>query len=285
MKRSLHIALAFLIATLIVTQAQAQRRQKVIFLQSYNNAPYHFGYLIGVNFMDYSLHLNENYQNAIHPKNEFPDGQDASFQGDDLDHFQILNVESRAKPGFSVGVIGDLKLSEYFNLRFSPTLSLSSKYVTYTTMLYDASGNIIPISYYENGQQYTKETKEITSDDQLATFLEFPIHIKFRSKRYNNIGAYIIAGANPKLYLASRKTKIGSDGNPALLQTNRGDVAVEVGAGFDIFNQWFKMGVELKFSYGMINVMKDDVLSMGYIYNSPLNSVRNKQLQLSFTFE
>ena len=277
--------MTFLIAFILTSEVQAQHRQKVIYLQNYNNVPYHFGFLLGVNFMDYSLHLKENYQNQIHPSNEFPDGNDDSFHGDDLDHFQILNVESQSKPGFSVGVIGDRRLGEYFNFRFSPTLSLSSKYVTYTNRLYDQNGEIIKIKSYLDGNVVYKDYKEIVSDDQLATFLEFPLHIKYRSKRYNNIGAYLLAGVNPKLYLASRKTKIDSGGHPALLQTNRGDIALEIGAGFDIYNQWFKMGMEIKFSYGMINVMKDDVISMGYIYNSPLNEVRNKQLQLSFTFE
>lgn len=281
MKNNLRIALLVIIATFIVAGAQAQR-QKVIYLQKYNNEPYHFGFLLGVNFMDYSLHTVENYQNEIHRKSQFSHQIEdvTGFQDAQFDHFQIINAESRTTPGFSVGVIGDKRLGDYFNLRICPTLSLSSKYVYYEALLYDSDNNIIAKKLIVGDDDYS-----VKSNDQLATFLEMPILIKYRSKRYNNIGAYLIAGVNPKLYLASRKTKINADGHPALLQTNRTDLALEIGAGFDIYNQWFKMGVEIKMSFGLINVLKTDSLSMDYIYNIPFNDVRNKQLQLSFTFE
>lgn len=252
-------------------EVQAQRRT-VIYLQKYNAAPYHFGFLLGVNFMDYSLVTEDNYQKIMHVKEQFPSHLEG-FSNSDLHHFQVLSVESYTTPGFSVGVIGDKRLGEYFNLRFSPTLSLSSKFVQYTTRLYNANNQIID------------STRRIISDDKLATFLEFPLHVKYRSKRYNNIGAYIIGGVNPKLYLASLKNKIDTGGHPALLQTDRADFALELGTGFDIYNQWFKMGIEIKMSFSLVNIIKEDLLSKDYIYNAPIREVRNKQLQISFTFE
>ena len=270
-KRVLKIALSLMLVALSVNGLQAQRRT-VIYLQNYNNEPYHFGFLLGVNFMDYSLVTEDDYQNVMHPKIQFPHGLPGVSE-ENLDHFQILSVESYTTPGFSVGVIGDKRLGEYFNLRFSPTLSLSSKFVQYTTRLYNADNMI------------TDSARVVISDDKLATFLEFPLHVKYRSKRYNNIGAYLIAGVNPKLYLASVKNKIDDGGHPALLQTDRGDFALELGTGFDIYNQWFKMGIEIKMSFSILNVIKEDLLSKDYIFNAPIKEVRNKQLQLSFTFE
>lgn len=253
-----------------VGESHAQRRT-VLYLQKYNSAPYHFGFLLGLNFMDYSLVTEEDYQNKIRPKEQFPNDVGGYSEGE-FDHFRIMSVESHTTPGFSVGVIGDKRLGEYFNLRFMPTLSLSSKFVRYNTKLYDV-----------NDREF--KTMSIESHDKLATFLEFPLHVKYRSKRYNNIGAYITAGVNPKLYLTSMKNKIDNGGHPALLQTNRADFALEIGTGFDIYNQWFKMGVEIKMSFSVVDILKDDSLSKEYLYNAPLKEVRNKQLQLSFTFE
>ena len=272
------------------TEIHAQSR-KIIYLQKYNSEPYHFGFLLGVNFMDYTLVLKEDYQNTIHPKSEYSKKIDDQygFSNNQFDHFRILNVESYNPPGFSVGVIGDKRLGDYFNLRFCPTLSLSSKFVQYETQLYDSIGNVILIASPDVNDP-PRTTRTVKSDDQLATFLEFPFHVKYRSKRYNNIGAYLLGGVNPKLYLGSIKgTKIQSTtqgvGFPAVLQIQRYDIAFEFGTGFDIYNQWFKMGIELKFSMGLVNVMRTDSWSMDYIYNAPLDKVRNKQLQLSFTFE
>ena len=270
-KKVVKIALLLVLVVASVTGLQAQRRT-VLYLQKYNNEPYHFGFLLGVNFMDYSLVTEADYQNKMHPKTQFPHGLPGVSE-ENLDHFQILSVESYTTPGFSVGVIGDKRLGEYFNLRFSRTLSLSSQFVQYSTRLYNADNQI------------TDSVRVVISDDKLATFLEFPLHVKYRSKRYNNIGAYLIAGVNPKLYLASVKNKIDNGGHPALLQTNRADFALELGTGFDIYNQWFKMGIEIKMSFSILNVIKEDQLSKNYIFNAPIKEVRNKQLQVSFTFE
>ena len=271
MKKALKIALLLIVAVLFVGEAQAQNRQKVIYLQKYTNEPYHFGFLLGLNFMDYSLHLKENYQSVLHPQNQCPTipGVSESL----YNQYQILSVESAITPGFSVGVIGDKRLGEYFNLRFSPTLSLSSKFVNYEYQL------------YMDDEPYG-EVRTLTSDDKLATFLEFPLHIKYRAKRYNNIDAYVLLGANPKLYLGSlKKTQTDASGRPALIQVNHTDLAFEFGGGFDIYNQWFKMGVEIKMSIGMINVLKTDALIENYFYHTAINDLRNKQLQVSFTFE
>ena len=268
-KRILTIAVLLSLIAIGLPEVQAQSR-KVIYLQKYTNEPYHFGFLLGLNFMDYSLLLNENYQNRLLPQSYLP--KDVPEYGK-VTQFQILSAESHTTPGFSVGVIGDKRLGEYFNLRFIPTLSLSSKYVHYITRLYGINDTIIDAA------------RDMVSDDKLATFMEFPLQVKYRSKRYNNIGAYLIAGVNPRLYLASRKNKIDNGGNPALLQTERGDVALELGSGFDIYNQWFKMGIEIKMSFGIIQIQKTDPKSTNFIYNAPLKEVRNKQLQISFTFE
>ncbi len=72
---------------------------------------------------------------------------------------------------------------------------------------------------------------------------------------------------------------------PALLQTNRGDLALDLGAGFDIYNQWFKMGIEIKMSFGLFNVLKTDEVSMSSLYNAPFKEVKNKQIQVCLTFE
>ena len=59
------------------------------------------------------------------------------------------------------------------------------------------------------------------------------------------------------------------------------DIAAEVGAGFDFYTGYFKLGIELKMSYGLLNVAKND----NYMYTNSFDSLRNKTFQLSFTFE
>ena len=267
-KNILIIALLFL-SMGCFSEMQAQSR-KVIYLQNYDNAPYHFGFLLGVNYMTYNVTLQDNYQSIDRPASQLPQNYRPSNPQDHT--YRILGIEPLSdlhNVGFSVGVIGNKRLGDYFNLRLIPTLSIGPhRNIIYTYYLDDAANDV----------------KTIESEDINSNFVEFPIQIKYRSKRYNNIAAYLIAGVNPRFYLSRKKHQMNND-EPALLQTNRGDLALDLGTGFDIYNQWFKMGVEIKMSFGLFNVLKTDETSMGSMYNAPFKEVKNKQLQVSFTFE
>ena len=250
--------------------------------QTYEWAPYHWGFHVGLNFMDYSLGMKEGYQTMLldgnHIDGQFPNN--STPVSDELrDTYRILNVESRRitrNPGFSVGLVGDLRLSEHFNFRLVPTFSINWKRVFYDVVLYDADQH--PLTF--KGDSIFR----IESIDNLACYVELPVHIKYRSKRYNNFGSYIFAGVNPKLYLVNKNNQ-ANGGTPLYLAPKRGDFAIEFGSGFDFYNQWFKMGVELKMSLGLINLLKGDENTKDFLFEVPLESLRSKQLQLVLTIE
>ena len=276
-KNTIKITLLLILAVACTFEAQAQRR-KVIYLQNYDKAPYHFGFLLGANFMDYNLMLKENYQDEVYTN--FQDLPTASGNAQsnipiseaNFVSYQITKVErdtmgwalnSIPRVGFSVGVIGDLRITDNLNLRLSPTFSLSEINYRYTLQINQVDGPKI----------FSRR-----SHNPYLSCVEFPLHLKYRSKRYNNVAAYLIAGGNPKLYFSFKKQN--QDFN--WLKPNAFDVALEAGTGFDIYNQWFKMGVEFKFSFGLLNAMSE---SQVFYYGKPLDGFKNKQFQLSFTFE
>jgi len=274
-KKTFKIALLLFLAVISVVEAQAQRR-KVLYLQSYDKAPYHFGFLLGANFMDYNLMLKEDY---IDPSNVYTDSDELPtnipYSANSFESYQIIKMERNPEEmfsqiprvGFSVGVIGDLRLTDRLNLRLSPTFSLSEINYQYTLV----------INYVDRPSD-TISSVFTRSHNPYLSCMEFPLHLKYRSKRYNNVAAYLIAGASPKLYFSFRKS--GTDIN--WLNPKAFDLAIEAGTGFDIYNQWFKMGVEFKFSYGLFNAMSNNQV---FYYGNPLNGFKNKQFQLSFTFE
>ena len=258
-KKALSIFLLLTLTFVCVNETKAQQRRKVTYLEGYDDAPYHFGFLLGFDMMGYNLDLKDGFQQVVHPGNQLP----ADIQGT-YDSYTISKVENRTGPGFSVGVIGDLRLGKYFNLRLLPTLTLGAdKTIDYTL------NNGIPAK----------------SKDRGAVFLEWPLHLKYRSKRYNNIGAYLLTGVNYKMYLSGTNKHMYTSGRPALVQIGFNDVAFEIGAGYDFYNQWFKLGVEIKGSFGLLNLLKTDQQSTEFLYNAPLEALKNNQLQLSFTFE
>ena len=266
------IAIVLALITLGVP-AQAQRRT-IRYLSNYENEPYHFGFLLAYNQMMYDIKTVEGYQNIPLSPDLLP-GNDLSISLQNTQNLYVYNIETRQAPGFTVGIIGSKRLGRYFDLRLIPTLSFSDRQLDYTIAIEDKTG---------------KKSIESLNKAIFTTFVEFPLNIKYRSKRYNNIGAYVMAGVNPKLDLASQKKNAIQLLNPTTgepntvinnLVTKRFDFAGEVGVGFDIYNQWFKMGIEIKMSYGFLDIVKGD----SFLYTAPIDKLRNKMFQLSFLFE
>ncbi|MBQ8958848.1 MAG: PorT family protein [Bacteroidales bacterium] len=265
MKKAFKILVVTLLLSATVIPAQAQRRV-VHYLPKYEQEPYHFGFLIAYNQMMYTVKTVENYQNIALPADSWPNGQ---YSVPNTECIYVYNMETRQTPGFTVGIIGSKRLGRYFDLRFIPSLSFSERRMQYDLAIKGKDGNIEMKSF----------TKSIGT-----TFVEFPLNIKYRSKRYNNIGAYVFGGVNPKLDLASQKdNKDSINGEEFInnLVTKRFDVAGELGAGFDIYNQWFKMGIEVKMSYGILDIVKNEA----FVYTAPIEQLRNKLFQFSLIVE
>lgn len=243
-------------------------------LPFYDNEPYHYGFIIGYNQMLFSINYIDDYQNVIHSSSELPSSEilpgttDVFLNSD----FKVYDINPQMTHGFTVGILGNLRLSKHFDLRLIPSLSFGERKIIYKIVSLQEdpiSGDIIEVG------------KTINSTTH-STFVEFPLQVKFRSKRFYNSAAYVIAGANYKIDMASQKKNYDADsGRPKTLSVNRHDLAAEVGAGFDFYTGYFKLGVELKMSYGLLNVAKDE----NYMFTNSFDSLRNKTFQLSFTFE
>lgn len=266
MKKALKIIAVTLLLIAAVVPAQAQRRV-IHYLPKYEQEPYHFGFLLAYNQMMYTVKTVEDYQNAPQPANSWPNG---NYNIPSTQNLYVYNIETLQTPGFTVGIIGSKRLGRYFDLRLIPSLSFSERRMRYDVAVKNLDGEITMKTF----------TKSIGT-----TFVEFPLNIKYRSKRYNNIGAYLMGGVNPKIDLASQKDNKETDGqgNEFInnLVTKRFDVAGEIGAGFDIYNQWFKMGIEVKMSYGLLDIVKNEA----FIYTAPIDKLRNKLFQVSLIVE
>jgi hypothetical protein len=265
LKKVLRILAVTLLLAATVMPVKAQRRV-IHYLPKYEQEPYHFGFLLAFNQMCYTVKTVENYQNIAQPADSWPNG---NYSLPNTQCLYVYNIETLQTPGFTVGIIGSKRLGRYFDLRFIPSLSFSERRMRYNIGIKDKSGNMEMRAF----------TKSIGT-----TFVEFPLNIKYRSKRYNNIGAYVMGGINPKLDLASQKdNKESINGHEFInnLVTKRFDFAAELGAGFDIYNQWFKMGIEVKMSYGLLDIVKNPA----FIYTAPIDQLRNKLFQVSMLFE
>ena len=261
MKKQAILAFIFVFALSFVHDS-AQAQGEVLNLQGYNKQPYHFGFILGMNTMNFSVKPIDNVGQHKWNKDQVPDLPNADF-------YRVLAVTASASPGFSVGILGNLRLMKFLDLRFIPTLSFGSRTLNYSILATGMVG-----AHVDVGSAFVVH-KKVSS-----IYLTFPLLLKYRSWRKGNYGAYFIGGINYAIDLAAiKKTKRGTV--PGAIKLSPHDVSVEIGAGFDFYNTYFKLGIEAKMIYGLKNLMVDDKT----IYSESINQLHSKIFMLSFTFE
>lgn len=248
----------FTFALILLTAAPAQAQKRgVMNLPNYNHSKYHFGFILALNQMHFTVQMNEGFQRVTYDSLQSPD----IF----ADSLHLLNVESKPTIGFTVGIVGNLKLGKYFDLRLIPSLAFGERSLDYYMAAFD------------DGQlSFVQINKSVTS-----AHIDIPLHVRYRSKRVHNFGAYVLGGAKYVLDLAATRTQKKEDDNETLVKLRKHDIAAEIGAGFEFYNAWFKFGIEVKMSYGLFNLLQDE----NNIYTGGIASLKSKVWQISFTFE
>lgn len=208
------------------------------------NKPYidyrrlHYGFFVGTHLQDMEF-VNNGYVT--------PDGE--AWYADIAEY----------NPGFSVGVLADLRLSTHFSLRALPTMHFGQNSIVFRE----------------------QNSGEVSRQQVKTTYLALPLHVKYSAERFNNYRPYVTAGVNPMLNLTVKKQK-------QLLLKNF-DFMVEVGMGCDFYLPFFKLIPEVKFAFSLLDVLekdRKDLLDMNYLkYTQSVDKVVSKMIIVSFYFE
>lgn len=252
--------LIFFLLLCITGEAFSQSRQ-VPNKPDYDQAPYHFGFLLGINEMLFTVKTTPGFQKQFYYNDDLQQG----VPDQNLDSANLFNVVAQPTLGFVIGIVGNLRLGEYFDMRFTPSLTFGERNLDYTMMSYN--GKKAPEMLYV--------TKNIQS-----TFVEFPLSVRYKGKRIHNVRPYVLAGAKYSMDLASNAKK-KADNNAATVFINRKDVYALGGVGFDFYTAYFKFGTEISMSYGLFDILKRD----NTIYTGAIDRMSSKIFQISFTFE
>lgn len=251
----------FILLLLCFTGKAFSQSRQVPNKPDYDLAPYHFGFLLGINEMLFTIKTNPGYQKKAFFNNEYLQ----SLPDQNTDSAFLFNMEATPTYGFVIGIVGNLRLGEYFDLRFTPSLTFGERNLDYTIKNYYDSPN----------PQMLSVTKNIQS-----TFVEFPLWVRFKGKRIQNMRPYVLAGGKWALDLASNAKK-KDDNTAAYVFINRKDIYALGGVGFDFYTAYFKFGTEITMSYGLFDILKRDKT----IYTGAVNRMSSKIFQISFTFE
>ncbi|MBL7929874.1 MAG: PorT family protein [Bacteroidia bacterium] len=234
MMRLIFFSLSFFLFNAVVNA----QRNTVQNLPKYDKQKLHFGFLLGMN------------------KTDFVVKRIGTFNY--LDSLYVVEVQPTS--GFNLGIVSNLRLAEYFDLRFVPDLSFSQRNLIY--------------SFYENGTPFSTTIKQIES-----TFLEFPLEVKYKSARVKNYRVYVLAGFRYSIDMVSQEKVENKDRD--FVRLSRKDYGYTIGLGFDLYMQLFKLSPEIKMYHGIPDLLVPD----NRIFSTSLSSLRSKIWQFSLTFE
>jgi hypothetical protein len=231
-----------LIAVLSVSSGLAQSNSADN-LPTYYNKQLHFGFTLGINRSDFIIAPVKNI-----------------YQLDSL-----KSITSNPGGGFNIGIVCEYAFMKYLAVRFVPDLSFAARTLNYT---FDTP--------HDTSRGYVTMTKLVES-----TFVEFPVDLKLRSERLHNFAAYFLAGAKYSIDLASQKDVNNTSTTEAVVKLRKNDYGVDVGAGVEFFLPYFKLGFELKYTYGFNDLLVRDK----YIYSTSIEKLNSKMFLFSVTFE
>lgn len=149
----------------------------------------------------------------------------------------LESVKMIRKPGIYLGLITNLRISNNFDLRFLPSVSLEERDFEF---FFDPDTN----------NDVSLVTKKIE-----ASNLNLPLVIKFKSNYYKNTRIFIQLGIQPSINLASNK-KVKND--PDLLKTQSFDLSYVASFGVDLYGERLKLSPEIRFTRGLRQLYVDD---------------------------
>jgi hypothetical protein len=161
--------------------------------------------------------------------------------------------------GFSVGMVGDRYLNQYMNLRIAPSLHFGERRFVFKEQA--------------SGEEYESALR--------SNYLTIPLYLKFSPERTGNLRPYLLAGAYAAVNIGQKKDDV--------LRFKSMDYGLEIGVGCNIYLPLFKLCPELKFSFGLADVVNKDRSDLSdpdmQKYTQAISSGKTRMISLVFNFE
>ncbi len=224
---------------LSISAIWSQGQKQVQYLPYEDLKPYHFGFLVGFHTQD-----------LLFDHSGFVDEEGRRWYG---------SIPSYA-PGFSVGVIGDWRLTDFLSLRLTPTIHFGSK-------------DVALISDTPNDRPLMTTVR--------SNYIMWPIDLRYRGARSGNYRPYLLGGFSAGVDMGRNKQA------PLLLEPV--NTYLEVGFGCDIYLPYFRLVPELKCCLGLGDVLvhhrTDEASEIYWKYTQAFDRITSRLMVLSFQFE
>lgn len=224
---------------IVISQTSWAQKEFAYNYQEIDFKVLHFGFTVGFNTMDF----------GITPS--------MKVNGTDT----LIPELNNLSPGFHVGVVSSLRLSDQFDFRFLPGITLGQRNVLF---------------YDQDGRLDSKMSIE-------STFIDLPFLIKYKADRIKNHRPYLIGGVNIRNDMA--RNKEFNEDEQIYIKLKPFDIYYEVGFGLDFYMTFFKLSAELKYSVGTRDVVSSDASQDYPEYANSIDSFKSRLLMFSLHFE
>ena len=219
-------------------QAQSQGifgKNPLINLENWDKHRVYYGFFLGFNSYDFKIDYKSYTENQ-----------------------KDILVETST--GFNVGLVGDLRLHEYVNLRFEPGLYYTQRNLTFPNFTNELDAN-----------------REVRS-----TYIHFPLLLKFSALRTGNVRPFLIGGVSSTLNLGSN-SKSKDDNLEQRFRVKPWTSNYEIGFGIDFYFEYFKFSPSIRGVFGM----KDELIrdnDPNSPWTSNIESMKTRAVLINFTF-
>src|SRR5699024_10828941 len=212
--------------------AQLFSKERLINLENFDKRTLSWGYFLGFNSYDFKFKY----------KTRYPNNKD---------------IKVKTNFGFNVGLIGDLRINNYLNLRLEPGLSYSRRDLTFPDN--------------NNTESTTK-----------ATYIHIPLLLKVSTKRINNFKPFIVGGASTAINLSSKEKSQDSYHNGKYRMTTN-PFFYELGFGIDFYFYYFKFTPSIRGVFAITNELVPD--NHPGSPTSNIDSMESRAIFINFTFQ
>ncbi|MBF8148481.1 PorT family protein [Winogradskyella sp. F6397] len=198
-----------------------------------------WGYFLGFNQYDFNFDYNENLEDIL--------------------------VDKTA--GFHLGLIGDMRINDYMNLRLEPGVFFTTRNLQYDESYFQGIEH--------NDSDLLREVK--------STYVHIPLLLKISTKRINNFKPFIIGGVSTALNLSSNQDN-PDDNSSGEFRMTKNTYFYEIGFGIDLYLLYFKFSPSIRGVFAMGDEIIKDVDP-----NSPwtgnISKMQTRGVFINFTFQ
>ncbi|MDY8138816.1 porin family protein [Aquimarina sp. 2201CG5-10] len=239
MKR-LFIVIAILVGVQDMN-AQLFSKERVQNLQNFDKPRLSWGYILGFNSYDF------NFDYA-------PVDANGNFETD---------IIVKSSLGFNVGLLGNMRINEYLDLRLEPMVTFSQRNLTFV------------------GSDFTTSSESLR--EVKSTYIHIPLLLKISTKRLNNFKPFVVGGISTSINLSSNEDN--PDDNSAgefRMKTNTN--YYEIGFGIDFYLQYFKFTPSIRGIFAMSDELVRDN-DPNSPYTSTIDKMSTRGIFINFTFQ